>query len=299
MILGVVALLTGTLVAHAQDDDEQEIDYDQTLTAFGDGYEAAIEELESLGIIPEGGRLIFQEDFAFFTGAGAWFTSLGEGNPQRNIVMAGELVYTPSSADEIETCTLSSRIGKNSRGAAITFVDVGLTNQGLLLAADLPEQGEISNLSVATIFDFEAGEGVHILYILVDDLLQVYMDGELVIEDFAVVDRTGTYGLSLLGRGSAARCEGNDIWVYQVPLSASEVSCNVQAIGTVNRRTGAGTSFALDGQMLSGETAAVDGQARGTDGFTWWRLAEDGVWVRSDTVNESGNCSEAPFVSGS
>ena len=293
----VIVTLSITLPATAQDGDERPVvDYDQMLTAHADGYEDAVAELEELGIIPEGGRLIFEEDYAFFTGAGAWFTSLAAGNPQSDIVMAGEITYTPSDSEELETCSFSSRIGQNSRGAAITFVDVGLTNQGILLALDLPEQGEVANLDVVDVSNLRAGETVHLLYILVDDRLNVYLDGELVITDFEVVDRRGSYGVALLGRGSDARCEGQDMWVYQVPIATGTLNCSVQAIGNVNRRTGPGTTFQTDGQMLSGESAKVDGQARGAGGFTWWRLAEDEVWVRSDTVNETGNCTEAPFI---
>ncbi|KXK24277.1 MAG: hypothetical protein UZ15_CFX003000333, partial [Chloroflexi bacterium OLB15] len=38
-----------------------------------------------------------------------------------------------------------------------------------------------------------------------------------------------------------------------------------------------------------------DGQAIGADGFVWWRLGE-GVWMRSDVVDETGDCAGVRVV---
>ena len=89
---GLLLLITISIIAlpaAAQDDERPVVDYDQPLSDYALGYEAATAELEELGIIPEGGRLIFEEDYAFFTGAGSWFTSLAPNNPHADIIMAG------------------------------------------------------------------------------------------------------------------------------------------------------------------------------------------------------------------
>jgi WD40 repeat protein len=79
--------------------------------------------------------------------------------------------------------------------------------------------------------------------------------------------------------------------------SASSSGCIITAPGNVNLRTGAGTDFELAGTLAAGQTADVDGQATGSDGQVWWRLGE-GVWVRSDVVDEAGDCEVVAVVQG-
>ena len=71
--------------------------------------------------------------------------------------------------------------------------------------------------------------------------------------------------------------------------------CSVSSASGANQRSGPGTSFAQVGSLASGDHAAVDGQSVGSDGQIWWRLGE-GVWVRSDVVNETGNCDSVAVV---
>ena len=77
--------------------------------------------------------------------------------------------------------------------------------------------------------------------------------------------------------------------------SSSEVTCTVGTAANANQRSGPGTNFELAGALAAGVSAAVQGQATGADGFVWWQLGE-GVWVRSDVVEETGNCEAVPVV---
>lgn len=72
-------------------------------------------------------------------------------------------------------------------------------------------------------------------------------------------------------------------------------SCTAQATG-VNLRAGPGTNFERVGTLAAGDTAFIDGQTVGADGFVWWHLIQD-VWVRSDVVTTSGRCDEMPELS--
>lgn len=72
-------------------------------------------------------------------------------------------------------------------------------------------------------------------------------------------------------------------------------ACTVSTASGANQRSGPGTDFDLAGTLSAGVNASVDGQATGADGFVWWRLGE-GVWVRSDVVDESGNCEGVSVV---
>jgi hypothetical protein len=77
--------------------------------------------------------------------------------------------------------------------------------------------------------------------------------------------------------------------------SEAPAACAISAGGTVNQRSGPGTTYERAGTLAGGTSAPVIGQATGADGFVWWQLGE-GVWVRSDVVNQTGTCDSVPVV---
>jgi hypothetical protein len=56
----------------------------------------------------------------------------------------------------------------------------------------------------------------HLLYIVQDETITVFIDGELVLEESPVTDRAGSFGISLVGKAAQSRCEGRNIWVYSL-----------------------------------------------------------------------------------
>lgn len=173
-----------------------------------------IAELRSLGLVPKGGSLLFQEDRAFFSGQGNFFTPLARRSPNTNVVMAGELNFRVGNPDEYEQCSLTARIGTNSAGDATTYVDVALTNAGELGVIDRFSDKRDANIGVADgVYDIS--RPVHLLFVLMGDRINVFANGELALADFEVAERSGTYGISLIGKGPRAQCEGNNVWVYQ------------------------------------------------------------------------------------
>jgi hypothetical protein len=264
-----------------------------TLADYDGEWQDAISELRDVGLIGSGGSLVFTEDHAFFEGQGNWFTALARNQPFSDIVMAGELTFSTSGSEDFEQCNFTARIGTNSRGNATTYLDVGLVSDGLVLILDRHTEGADANLDVS-LLPVDLDQPHHLLFILQDDVATVYLDGMLAIDGFQVVDRAGTYGISLLGRGPGARCDGRDIWVYQVPSFTPGV-CEASSANNINRRNGPGTSYESPGQLTAGTIMEVTGQATGDDGFVWWQL-EDDSWVRDDIVNVSGDCAEIPVV---
>jgi Bacterial SH3 domain/Ferritin-like domain len=78
--------------------------------------------------------------------------------------------------------------------------------------------------------------------------------------------------------------------------SSSASTCMVTAGSqNVNIRESASTSAAVIGTIASGQSAAVDGQATGDDGATWWHISSGG-YVRSDTVSAEEACSALPSM---
>lgn len=264
-----------------------------TLADYDKPINEAVAELERLELIPAGGSEIFREPYAYFEGTGSWFTPLASFRPHTQVIVAGTLTFHTGDTEEFEACTLLSRIIEGDR-VTDTYLEVGLTNNGDVFAYDVVngEQYALDGVPLGV----DLGEPHHILYMAFRDKLTVYLDGDPVITDLEVQERAGTYGIALMGVGANARCEGRDLWAWEVDdVVAFGDQCGVRAANTVNLRSGPGTEFDLAGSLTGGQTAIIVGQATGSDGFTWWKL-ESGNWVRSDVITAGGNCADVPVV---
>lgn len=72
-------------------------------------------------------------------------------------------------------------------------------------------------------------------------------------------------------------------------LQDADTICMVNSENGANLRSGPGTEFSRAGQLPSVQLQSVIGRATGSDGFVWWQLEEEN-WVRSDVVEEIGDC---------
>ena len=264
-----------------------------TLTSYDGKPKEAIAELEQLAVIPSGSSQIFNENYAYFTGQGNWFTPLASRSAHKNIVMAGELTFTVGSTDKFESCTLMSRIKTNEQGTATSYIQVGIGNDNFAFIYDLFSEAQDGKFEVgATKLDLKTAH--HLLFTVIDDVANIYVDGNLEITHFKVGERSGTYGISLGGRGPKARCDGRNLWAFAVP-SVKPGECAVSSTKAANKRSGPGTTFEAAGQLVAGDEVLVSGQAKGTDGKSWWQL-KDETWVRTDLVTAVGDCANVPIV---
>lgn len=265
----------------------------RTLDNSGKTWQEAITELQARHIIGPGGSLVFQENQAFFSGQGNFFTPLAQGAPEADVVMAAEMLFNTSGSEALESCILLSRINTDDEGATTAFTEIGLLSDGSVLINDLPETGT-HNVTVEKL-GLNLDESHYFLYLLQGENLTLYVDGALVVDDFVIADRAGTYGIALRGNGPGARCEGRNIWVYQA-LPFEPGVCNVSINTTVNERTGPGTQFDLAGQLPQGTVLQAAGQSEPVEGFVWVKL-DDGYWVREDVIVMEGDCGSLPVVS--
>ncbi len=185
-----------------------------TLANYNGEPGAVIAELQRLGLVPKGGSLLFRENRAFFSGQGSFFTPLARRSPQTDVVMAGELTFSVGNVNQYEQCSLTARIGTNASGDATTYVDVAFTNTGELLLIDRFSDKRDAELGIGT-RTYDVDRPQHLLFVLMGNRANVFVNGELVLADFEVSERAGTYGITLIGKGPGARCEGRNIWVYQ------------------------------------------------------------------------------------
>src|SRR5262249_53286826 len=150
-------------------------------------------------------------------------------------------------------------------GTAVTYLDVGLINDGTAFIFDKFSESEDANYSVGS-ETYDLSEPHNFVLVLIDDKANLFVDGKLVIQDFNVVKRPGTYGIALLGKGAKAKCEGRNIWAYQIPNSTTG-DCTVSSSKTINKRNGPGTDFDSAGQLKANVETVVSGQAKGSDGL--------------------------------
>ncbi len=210
-------------------DSEVDIDYLKVMALEGaaptpgstlEHYDAepadAVDELFELGIIPTRGRLLFEEDYAWFEGKGNWFTALARRSPHTDVVMAGELTFRVGAPGEFERCNLSFRISANKQGQATTYIDVAIVDGGDVVVLDYSKEGEDATTFEYATLGLDLAEPHHLLIVALDDALTVYVDGQRVFDQLEVVERAGTFGIALVSQDSKSRCEGRNIWVYQL-----------------------------------------------------------------------------------
>lgn len=86
-----------------------------------------------------------------------------------------------------------------------------------------------------------------------------------------------------------------DAYTLDVALRGENIRCEVtnNRGSAINRRISPSTVVDIAGQINDGESVRAIGQAIGDDGLVWWQL-ETGEWVRSDIVDETGQCEALP-----
>ena len=266
-------------------------DSPETIEDYDGEWEDVVAGLEAQGVIASGGSLVFQEDTTFFEGRGNFFTPLASNQPFADVIMAGELSFNESDPTQLETCSLLARIGDDANGDAVTFIDVGFATGGDLFVQDKFSATDDSTIETETL-SLDLDESHHLLFIALGDTLDVYVDGELVMDDALVGDRSGTFGIALRGADRGARCEGSNVWVYQASVFTPGL-CEIAPSDNVNMRSGPGTSFDRAGQLAAGTIVVAEGVATDNDGFLWW-LLDNGNWVREDVVRAQGDCASLP-----
>jgi hypothetical protein len=287
-----ITAMAATLDSVNEDDVSSRPLEDLILLDYAGEWSDAVAELQDNEVIAVGGSLVFQEDRAFFSGQGNFFTPLASRSPYSDVVMAGELAFTPSDTSDLETCTLLVRIQTDDVGVTTNYLEVGLDNRGYAYWADLYGSGSDDFDFGILDFSLNSDNSSHFLFIAQDDRLAVFIDGEVAISDQQISESTGTYGISLYGQCPGASCEGSNIWVYQSPSFTPGV-CEISATSTVNKRSGPGTTFDRAGQMDAGTIMEAIAQSEAPDGFIWWRL-EDETWVRDDVIDAQGDCLNVP-----
>ncbi len=265
----------------------------EQLTVYDSEPETAMAELHALGLLGKEYAPAFSTQGALNIGDGNWFTPLGRTLPASHFVLSAELNFTPGDINQTERCTLAARVQTDDVGQVQQQIEVGFTNDGSLIAMETRSGDELATLERAAI-GLDLTRPHHLLALVLDERLTVYVDGERILHNITVSAATGHYGVVLVGRGEDARCEARNIWAYHaLPFQVGR--CEAVAWQSVNRRSGAGTDFRITGALPPGQNEPVTGLAIAADGSRWVQL-EDGDFVAETVVWTVGECDALPPV---
>lgn len=280
------------------------------LVDYGASSDIAVAELRDLGIVPPGGEEVYNiDDEIFLFGTEGLFIDITIQNPHTNFVMGGDLLFTPSTVamSENEICSFLVRAELAlDQNFALTglFTRVGFLRDGWVFFLDLFDReavertdGDEGLLYFEREIDIDYAQKHHVLIVAYLNSVYLFVDGTLQLYSDEMHIGRGHYALSMAGLGASTYCEVTNNWIWELDSAWDRDAgvCGVYADGDINKRSGPGTNFDRAGTLFADLVMAVDGQSVGSDGQVWWRLS-DGSWVRSDLVEQDGDCSDAPAV---
>ncbi len=174
-----------------------------TLTSFAGTHQEASAELAQLGLVPQGGKLLFRENYVFAKG-GSGHTPLARNSRLTDVAMAGEITATISGED---ICALMLRTTNNAQQALF----VGIDASGGVFIFDSTIAGEGTNVYEALGLDLTQPH--HFLVTAIGESVSLWVDGQQVFTELPAELREGYFGLAILG-SNASSCESRNTWVY-------------------------------------------------------------------------------------
>lgn len=174
-----------------------------TLTSFAGTHQEASAELEQLGLVPKGGKLLFRENYVYARG-GSGHTPLARNSRLTDVVMAGEITATISGED---ICAMMLRTTTNAQQTLF----VGLDAAGGVFIFDSTAAGNGTNVYQELGLDLTQPH--HFLVAAIGNSVSLWVDGEQIFTELPAELREGYFGLAILG-GSGSSCESRNTWVY-------------------------------------------------------------------------------------
>ncbi len=174
-----------------------------------------LQELQGLGLVGTGARSQVQQNYMFLNGRGDLFVGLGTSSPSTNLVMNAQLTFNSADVSQFELCSLQARVGRDGQRNSMSFIDVAWVNNGSVAVIDRPlPTGDAATIAVADL-GLTLGSTHTLLAVINEDVLTLFVDGALVLENVPVTVREGVYGMSMVGRASSSpRCDARNVWIY-------------------------------------------------------------------------------------
>lgn len=200
---------------------------DDRLTLNGP-WEEAIATLAEHGFIATGGRRVLAEDMlmsAFDEGANF---DLDSEHPAGDFVIAGTISWRVMQEGDFVVCGLLSRITELDTDSLFDsdFLMVAPTSDDMVLIAENEGRAEEPRIVLEeSPVDFTVPH--HLLYIVRDQTLTIFVDGELLLENLSLTlptdDNDPRYETVYAGTLLTTSCVMTNVWAYAVDPTGEEV----------------------------------------------------------------------------
>lgn len=246
-----------------------------------------VAELELAGIIAPGSRLVYESDLMEIKGKGTGINRPESELVLEDVMITGELFFTPGAANGLESCGMLARVTTDLS----QYLEIGLDSTGKVYYFDTfgTSLNDIFSASIGRVPDFQ--RPLYLTAIIRDETLIVFVNGLPLANSVRVHQRSGSFGVLMRAKTATTRCEIRNVHVYDLVSS-----CDVVAINALNLRAGPGLAFETVGNMNRGEVRrAIAYHYNGFEQMRWWQL-DDNAWVREDVVTETGGCNNLPPI---
>lgn len=246
-----------------------------------------VAELELSGIIAPGSRLLYETELLEVKGEGTGFNRPEPDLVLEDVMMMGELAFTPGVATGLESCAILARVTSDLS----QYLEIGLDNTGKIYYFDTfgTTLNDIFSASIGRVPDFQ--RPLYIIMIVRDETLIVFINGLPLANSVRVHQRDGSFGVVMRAKTPSTSCQIHNLRVYD--LSGT---CDVVANIPLNLRAGPGLAFETVGNMAAGESRrALAYRYNAFEQQRWWQL-DDEAWVREDVVTETGGCHNLPPI---
>ena len=268
-----------------------------SLTNFNGPRENIIASLAAQKIIKPDAALLDTVERQDFTGESAQFKPLAERLPTNNVVMMGEMQFTPQGSGAYESCAFVLHVvsaeATDPDQSLVHYLEVGLDQAGTLYYFDAGRLKE-------RVIDADIRQGLALdrpyafVLVLTNERMTIYLNGINVADNVLVRGVSGSAGLSLRPASPQTQCAFRNVALYRIlPLPAG--LCTVAPREFANSRIAASNTSA-PATRLTAETPQQVMAYAAPSGSTlrWWKL-EDGTWIREDSVLETGDCDNLPL----
>jgi hypothetical protein len=198
-------------VLESQPQEEGNSDLPITLTQDGDQVQDAIDELISLGVVPDTGGPIFRSPSFSLSGEGLQGLALQIPPRQHNFIMSGDFIFQFEPSADLQHCLILTR-GTSFDGDT-TYLAFGLLSDGRVVVEDRGVNWRNVD-SYTRDIQYISGEQRRLTLIALDDLMSLYIDGTLIFEEAKIDDRVGSFSFAMNGAHAETTCEVLDAWVW-------------------------------------------------------------------------------------
>jgi len=158
--------------------------FDETLASMESDWEAAIEELQDLGLIENDGELLFSEEMAIE----AFGDSGGGESTFVNVVMGGLISVRENADGSTGGCTFITRGVSNRRGEIVSAAGVVITSLDEVFTLEQVEGVSRPRMSrTETEGEPSFYNPVYVIVLVKDQTISVWADGQPIVEAWELI----------------------------------------------------------------------------------------------------------------